>query len=258
MRMINPSLRFLHGLRKREFLESALRDGLLFTDHPVEFSPTSDMGELKSIVEKLLPPLMIKLNAMGTPLLSMPEDKQKALLFGLGITRGQVPMICFTEVVPGRNLQWHRQMFGAYAIMPNWTWMEKNNADRVIYIGNNSPVSRLLFEILAAANVTALHAAPGLPVFDSTVLKKHLSLLSFVEVRDNVSEVEWRIPGETGFMGGTRTMGDRVPIPLEAIEAILTPRDEIDEVSELVQCLAIEQACNTPPRVRPYEDTLAD
>jgi hypothetical protein len=40
-----PTLRFLHSMREREFLRSALEEGLMFTDHEVAYVPASSMAE---------------------------------------------------------------------------------------------------------------------------------------------------------------------------------------------------------------------
>jgi hypothetical protein len=40
------------------------------------------------------------------------------------------------------------------------------------------------------------------------------------------NQVEWRIAGEHGFTGRRRTSGDRIILPLDAIEAVLVQNDD--------------------------------
>lgn len=228
----------------------------MFTDHEVRFSPTDEPEELLELLEEITPLLRGKLQALGMPWRTLSKERQRLLLNGLGITRGSVPMICFTEIVPGRNLIWHRQVFGGYGIMPTLDWMLRNQADRVLYVGSNSPVSRQLYRIIAMANILGLHVSNNEPLFDTLTHRTTTPLSYYVEVRDNVSEVEWRIVGETSFFGGIRDTGSKIPLRMVDVDCIFTPANEVEDIQELASILAHDQRC-PPPLVAPFPDVAA-
>ena len=45
----------------------ALRDGLMFTDHEVSFTPTDDSAVTMELLEQLIPILKEKLSSIGRP-----------------------------------------------------------------------------------------------------------------------------------------------------------------------------------------------
>lgn len=228
----------------------------MFTDHEVRFLPTDEPEELRELMDEITPLLERRLQALGMPWHTLSAERQRLLLNGLGVTRGSVPMICFTEIVPGRNLTWHRQMFGGYGIMPTLDWMIRHHADRVLYVGSNSPVSRQLYRIIAMANILGLHGNNNEPLFETLTLKTTTPLSYYVEVRDNVPEVEWRIVGETSFFGGKRATGSKIPLSMVDVDCIFTPANEVEDIQQLASLLAHDQRC-PPPLVAPFPDVAA-
>lgn len=136
-----PTLKFLHSMRERSFLESALSEGLMLRDHTVQFSPAKTHAQWQALLGEEWSLLMTKLNSLGAPWGGLSEERKNLLMGGIGSISGKIPMLCFTEVPEGRGLSFHHLSFGGYGLVVSRNWLESNGGDRVIYAGNNSSES---------------------------------------------------------------------------------------------------------------------
>jgi hypothetical protein len=160
-------------------------------------------------------------------------------------------MLYFSEVPEGREISYQQLPFGAYGLVVKRQWLEKNEADRALYIGQNSPVSRHLFRNLANLRISSLFVdVSGQVLFDNSCFPALLDLLAHIEVRENIEEFEWRIVGNHGFMGGKRETGKRLLIQLEDIEYILVQKTEdVNGFEKLIIDFAESQASSQIPPV---------
>jgi hypothetical protein len=223
-----PKLRFLHSMRRREYLESALTSGgLMYTDHEASYSPSNSRDDWQSLLNEVMPLLQRRLEAIGAPWGSLSEEQRRTMMRGLGSIRGKIPMICFTEVQEGRDLAVHHLSFGGYGLVVTQDWLERQGGDRVIYVGNKSSVSHNLYRNIAALLASNIVVTPGGDVaFCSFCFHSILDLMAYTERRDNLVEFEWRIAGRHGFNGERRVTGQRVPLSLQDIERVLVQQDE--------------------------------
>jgi Putative abortive phage resistance protein AbiGi, antitoxin len=253
-----PSLKFLHSMRERNYLESALTDGLLLTGHKVKFLPSEKTVDIESLLNDVKPTLLAQLIKIGKPWDCLDEERQKTIFSGIGAISGSIPMLCLTEVPEGRSISFQQFSFGGYGLVIKRQWLEKNEADRVLYIGQNSPVSCHLFRILANLRVSSLFVdGTGQVLFNMSCFPAILDLLAYIEVRENLEEFEWRIVGKTGFMGGKRAKGKRLTIGLDDIEYILVQKSEdIDNLNQLIHSLAISQKSSKIPSILCQPNTI--
>ena len=257
MREIDPSIKFLHCMPKSEYLVAALRNGLMLTDHKVKFSVTEDKDQLAALLQEILPLLEFKLATLALDLKSLPKDREKMLFAGIGAMRGSIPMICLTEVPPGKTLKQHQMVFGSFGLVPRNHWVVSNNAERIIYAGHNSPASKILFKCIASMHILGLHLDKnGLLLFDTRTHQTALPLLSYFESRQNLSEAEWRIAGSTGYFGGARNTGGTIPLLLEDIEYIFVPSSALNDIQSLVDEVAVEQSCTVKPCVVEFPEVM--
>lgn len=254
---MQPLLKFLHCMQKIEYLESALTSGLMFTEHKVEFKPTNDNVEFKNLILELMPYLERRLTSIGRPLIALSEERKGVIFSGIGSISGNIPMLCFTEIPEGRNISNHILSFGGYGLVVRREWLEKNRADRVLYVGENSTVSRNLFRnlsLLRISNIVACNIHQVL--FDTTNLPALLDLIAHVETRLNLEEFEWRIAGNHGFMGVQKDTGKKLVIKLDYIEYILVKeKKDISHIESLVKKLSVSQGSISPPKVL-YQPTV--
>ncbi len=243
---------------QREHLESALRDGLMLTDHEVQFAPIGDGEAASSLLNQILPLLESRLESLGQPLESLSEERQRVIFLGIGNIKGKVPMLCLTEVPSGRVIDMHRLLFGSYGLVISRDWVERNGGDKVIYIGHNSTVTHQLFINLATLRIFGLFVdRNGQVLFDNESIRPVLNLLSFFQMRDHLEEAEWRITGNHGFMGGERESGKRLPLTLEEIEYVFAPDDrEAKELSILVEELKQKQGAKIVPKIISFPNQI--
>lgn len=245
-------MKFLHCMRKVEYLLGGLSDGLMLTNHKIEYSPTQDSQELRTLVQPLLPLIHLQLNKIGTSLDALSEQRKWVLFSGIGrILLGEMPMLCFTEVPQGRVLDTHRSSYGDYGLVVSRGWLERNGADRVVYVGQNSTVSQNLFKCLALLKIQSLFVDPkgGLVVFNSEIDPFLLDLLAHVEVRENLLDAEWRIAGKHGYLDGQKDTCKRLALPLADIEFVLVP-NEADQrlvAEEIARLAGMQGAAHIPP-----------
>lgn len=243
-----PTLSFVHSMRKRDHLESALAQGLMLTDHKVEFKPATSTEKLSSLLAELMPILLNRLDSIESPWETLSPERQKAILMGLGSISGMIPMICFTEVPEGRDLSFQYLSFGGYGVVVRRNWIEQNGGDRVLYLGDDSAVTRNLYRVIATLNATNLfRTKSGEIVFANHCLPPVLDLLAYMERRDNLPEFEWRVTGPHGFLGGKRATGQRLPLSMTDIEAVLVQKpDEVPEFEALLKTLPATGATKLP------------
>jgi len=258
MRTIPADLKFLHCMCRIDYLESALNEGLMLTDHEVKFAPSEDRNELADLVNQVLPLIKGRLQSLGLALEALPQDRVQVLFSGIGNMSGRVPMLCLTEVPPGRNIESHRYVFGSYGIVLKPEWVAKNGADRVIYVGHNSPASQQLFVCLATMKILGLFVDKnGTLLFGNESIRPALNLLSFIEVRDHLLEAEWRIAGNSGFMGGHRATGTRLPLNLCDVEYIFVPNhDEVARITNVVEQVALRKNSATKPIIMEFPECI--
>ena len=251
---MTTQIQFLHVMREADYLEQALRDGLMFTDHRVKFNPFGDdMGAAaQAMADYAMPRLVERATALGATDLNL-----NALAYGLGSIAGDVPMICFTEVHESRDLCAHYMNFGAYGVVVSKQWLEGSGGDRVIYAGAQSAVTRNLHRIFVDLQIANVHVENGGALFDNRALEGILDLFAYVQGRDQLAEAEWRIAGSHGFMGGRRASGDRIPLPVSEIDAVLVQReDDVPRFEALLASLAAKSGASKVPTVHRQPDTL--
>lgn len=251
MSAFSPSLRFLHSLRQLEHLQQALSLGVMFTSHKVLFRPAESHDHWYAVISSVMPLLFCKLRQLGLPWESLSEERRQVLMSGLGTVSANVPMICFTEVPDGRGIALHQYQFGRYGLVVRREWLDQNNADRVLYIGDNSAVSRRVFHLVAKANIQGLHiGANDEPLFDNSTTSAVVDLIAYVETRQNLEELEWRIAGRHGLMGGPNDKDSRLPLPIDSVETIFVEDEtEIDGTIALVESLALAQSASHRPEI---------
>jgi hypothetical protein len=250
-------IQFLHVMREASYLEQALVNGLMFTDHPVTFRPFSDDEDAaRAMANYSLGRLSEKATAMGARDLNLNE-----LAFGLGTISGKIPMICFTEVHDSRDLFPHIMYFGAYGVVASRTWLECHGGDRVFYAGSESAVTKRLHRLFVDHQISGLHVRDGKALLDSRSLDPILDLFAYAQGRGQLAEVEWRIAGEHGFTGRRRASGERIPLPLSDVEAVLVKtNDDVPRFEAILASLAAESgAVKLPPiLVQPATLPIAD
>ncbi|MDY7538456.1 hypothetical protein QN372_04590 [Undibacterium sp. RTI2.1] len=254
-------LQFLHSTRELVFLEQALTQGLLLTDHDVILRPIIDNSDLTNFfINEIYPRIERKLNSLGISFNDLSDNEKNVLMCGVGAISGKIPMLCFTEIPEGRVLSTQHFGFGGYGVVIKRYWLEQNNADRVIYVGENSPTSKALYCILMDAKIRTLHIVTGKGVLWGQTpdeLKNVWSLLSYVQVRHHLDELEWRIAGSHGFIGGIRDVAKRLPILLQDIEYICVQYDkEMPSMKKLIENLALQQKATSIPTILVQPETI--
>lgn len=242
---------FIHVMREAPFLEQALREGLMFTDHKVEFNPfgAAEQG-VEEFVKYAIPRIEEKARALGAT-----DTNLQTLARLIGKMHGALPMICFTEALDSRELSNHFLNFGAYGVVVRREWLEANGGDRVIYAGERSALTKLLHQTFFEFQLACLHVVNGKALFDSAPLKRMLDIFAYVQGRDQMAEAEWRIAGAHGFFGKKRNTGDRIALPLDQIDAVLVqnPEDIANFKAILVDLAAVQGAAEVPPVLRQPE-----
>lgn len=238
-------LRFLHTMHEAAFLEQALKDGLMLTDHPVKFAPLdiNDGGAIEIMQSYSIAALNERASALGVSDLNL-----NALMYGLGTIAGKIPMICFTEVHEGRSLVPHYANFGAYGVVVSKEWLEANGGDRVLYAGPTSAVTKRLHRLFVDLQIAKLYVQNGKMLFNNSSLEPILNLLAYIQSKDQLDEVEWRIAGEHGFTGRRRETGDRLTLPFDAIQAVLVKKeDEVEKFTDILKALSTTPGKELPP-----------
>lgn len=238
-------------MRDKAYLESTLSEGVMFTDHPVIFRPFRDEDSVRAHISDLYQLIDFHLARLGKSLAGLSQTETTVLFSGIGQMQGRWPMICLTEVPRGRNIQDHIVTFGAYGIVVSDDWVRRNKFDRVVYAGEDSPVSLRLWRLFARLAIASLTQNPdGQLVHDTTVFQEVLGMCAFIEQREHLTEAEWRLPGATGFFGGSRSTGSRVTLPLEDVELVLVQNHaDIPVIEALVADLVASRAGTHAPRV---------
>lgn len=252
---MTTNIRFLHSMQKSIYLEQALKSGLMFTDHPVKFSPFScNNASAQATVRYALDELQARATALGAT-----SSNLSTLSSGFGPISGKIPMICFTEVHDGRDLFPHYVNFGAYGLVVKQSWLESSGGDRVVYTGPDSALTGRLHRLFIDHQIAGLHVKNGVALYDSKSLDPILNLLAYIQGRDQLIEAEWRIAGEHGFTGRKRVTGDRIPLPLDAIDAVLVQKDEdVAAFEEILKGLPGASTATSLPRVFAQPSTLPD
>lgn len=245
-------------MRESRHLELALDEGLQLTDHKVELKLSQDHEDWSAFVADTMPLLSRRLTSIGKPWESLDETTRKILLRGIGAISALVPMLCFTEVPEGRNISNHQVGFGAYGLVVRRQWLDEHGADRVIYVGQNSSLSRRLFRVLADFRIASLFAKEdGQVIFDSSCFADLLDLLVHVQVREHLEEFEWRIAGNHGLMGGVKDTGKRLPIRLQDIEYVLVQNQEdIAIFQHHINTIVARESHSSVPKVLHQPDVI--
>lgn len=243
-------LLFLHSMRKSNYLEKTLSDGLMFTDHMVRFSLSEDPIHFLNMLNDIEPLIEARASQLGIDWQMVPEAHKNAVYLGMGAVSAEMPMLCFTEVLNERELFSHHMLFGAYGIVVNQRWLEANGGDRVVYLGENSKLTKSLHRAMVQLRLGAMYTDNGRIFFDGMVEPTILDLFQYVQIRKNLSEFEWRIPGAHGLLGGPRSTNSHLKIEINDIELVLVQReDEIQHFEEILKKLAVKQNATRLPQV---------
>ena len=248
-------LKFIHVMKEASYLEQALAEGLMFTDHRVAFHPSSDAADAARVFNSYsLPLLLQRVAALGLDGCAL---NLNALTGSLGSMAGQVPMICFSEIQRGRELGSHFVNFGAYGVAVTREWLEQQGGDRVMYAGPHSAITKRLHRLFIDHQIACVYDNAGTPLYNSRCIAPILDLLVYIQGRDQLEEVEWRIAGHHGFMGGPRSTGTRIPLPLADIETVLVQReDDKPKFMAILKSLAKAQGVAKTPRILVQPKTL--
>lgn len=227
-------IRFLHVMKQADHLEQALRQGLMFTGHRVVFKPfTDEMDAVMKTQTYAIPRLVKRAESLGAK-----NSDLNALAAGLGSISGEIPMICFTEVHGSRDLTAHYLNFGAYGVVVSREWLERNGGDRVLYTGPDSEVAQRLHRLFIDFQIAGMHVKNGKVLLESSALDPILNLFAYVQGRDQLAEVEWRIAGEHGFTGRPTSNGKRIHLPLADIETVLVQNsDDVPKFKAILKSL---------------------
>ena len=153
--------RFLHSMKTREHLESALRSGMMLTDHEVSFVISSKAEDRKLYFDSMMLLIENHLKKIGANSFdTLSEESKRNIIAGINGIRADIPMLCFTEVLEGRDLSQQYRNFGYYGIVVTQEWLQENGGDRVIYVGGNSPVTQSLFQIFAHLHISNMIKEP--------------------------------------------------------------------------------------------------
>lgn len=186
------SLKFLHSMQKLEYLESALENGLLFTAHTVQYKLSENEEVLKNDFNIKKDSILIK---YGIVFEKLTPKEQLIVSYMLGPIQSDVKMLCFTELENRNNMSHHTAMFGNYGFIFTQDFIERNNGDRVMYFGDNSPASRQLKNIIDLLMINSLHyKEDGSLIGDAKAFKMVTNNMCFIENRKHIKEFEWRIP----------------------------------------------------------------
>jgi len=217
-------IKLLHCLPKFQYLLEALQSGLMMTPHSVSFKFSDTHDDYIDIINLIKREMEIRLRSVGVAFDTLQEENKQMLFTGTGSIQGYFPMLCFTEIRPGRDISLHRACFGEYGIVPTNNWTISNNADRVLYVGQGASFGKLLYTILGLWRASYLGLSnDSRIIFTNPHFNLLLNLISMVEIRSHIEEAEWRIAGNHGFIGGKADSGKRIPLGLKDIEFILVP-----------------------------------
>jgi hypothetical protein len=88
------------------------------------------------------------------------------------------------------------------------------------------------------------------PLFENLTTLGAIDLIGYVETRQNLEELEWRIAGRHGVMGGPNDTNTRLALPLDSVETIFVKYEtELEEMRTLVGSLALAQSTTRHPEV---------
>ena len=246
------NIELIHCLPKLEYLLLSLHDGLMLRSHPVRFRPFDGLlhddvlAEIASMAS-LVSDARTRANLTALIAASAPPgDRELNLVMrGLGSIQHEVPMLCFSEIVDeGRDLTGHADKYGRYAVVVKPQWVMRHDGDRVVYVGGRRSVGRHLGRVLAAMRGASLHRDDaGTLLFRNEALRLCVDLLAYVEVAQHQHELEWRIVGRHGLMGGEVDDGKRIPIEVGDIERVYV--SEPSEVADVEECLRSRQSAPT-------------
>lgn len=253
--MFSLETKFLHCMAQAEFLELALREGLMLRNHTVKFAPTDDPVSYQRLMADILPLLEGQLAKSGTSLAEFDRDTRELIFRGIGSVKGQIPMLCIAEVQKGSEIN-NLKAFGSYGLVISKSWLMSHGADRVVYIGDASTGSRLVYKALASLRIQGITVADGKVLFDNKRLRSVFDMLPFVQERCHAGEFEWRIAGNHGFMGGGSDAGKKIAISLDDIEFVFAPKDEVDAFTQLVAELQAGQKLAKAPQVMAFPEKI--
>lgn len=206
---------FIRFLKNKNHLLNDIKNGFVLWEHGIKFNPSfySILPSLisfwtnKNISSVTIQPILNKYNELGVEkfwlwfVKTMEEDANfnaNLSYITTQIKSAKIKMKCFTELRNNQKMHPnHKMSFGDYGIALTNEWIEKNNGDRVIYVGSNSEITnrmgRLMSMLFSSVNGV-------------DVIKAVFDVLAFTEVVDNSDEYEWRIVGNHNYAG--KSYGD--------------------------------------------------
>lgn len=258
---MTTTLQFLHCTKKSEYLESALKNGLMFTNHKVQFKFIEDAKELYKIREEIMPFINHRLKELGKTYSDLSKENKFVINYVYGAISTEIPMLCFSETAKGKNIASHRSHFGQYGLVVSRNWIEKNGGDRVSYVGESGKFGYLLMRSISSLLALSLITdKENNTFFLKQTLAITLDLLCYIEKRENIEQQEWRIAGKHGLMGGGRSTGQCLSLPLEEIQYVLVKEaDEINQFERLIEEKSKKESFNgKKPKVIFFPEILPE
>ena len=229
--------RLLHCMSKASYLDEALEKGLMFTAHKVTYSP----GDPNALFETMIPFIDKLLTKYGKSFATLAVFEQFKLRLICGTISGSLPMICFSEVSKGSRVDHHGLSFGQWGVVVSRDWLEEQGGDRVLYIGESSPLSHHLYQVTTVSLIGGLTVNKSGEInIEEDPVRFWLDFFGYIEIRKNMQESEWRM------VGAKNELNTRRFLPFDAIECIFAPNNDLQRVRNFVDQLAAQRKCPAP------------
>ncbi len=230
------SLSFLHSMKEKEYLLSAIENGLMFREHNVTFKLSNDE---KVLTEDFKNKIHLVEKQLGKSYSELSSREQRIIQFTLAPQTIPVNMLCFTELENRKSMENHTYEYGHYGFIFTQDFIERNNGDRVIYVGDDKAATRRLKNLIDMLCISKLHYnSEGLLLNDIQAYQEIYSNMCFMEPRINLKEFEWRIvQGNNVFDMLGETKSQYLHFKLDDImHVIVNDNNEIEEVKKLLDC----------------------
>ena len=253
------SLSFLHSMREKEYLLFAMKNGLMFTKHNVTFKLSDEEDVL---LEDFKNKIHLVEKQLGKSYAKFSEKEQKIIQFTLAPQTIPVNMLCFTELENRKSMESHTYEYGHYGFIFTQNFIERNNGDRVIYVGDNKAATRRLKNLIDMLCISKLHYnSENKLLADFEAYQEIYSNMCFMEPRINLKEFEWRIvQGNNAFDMLAESKSQYLDFKLDDIMYVIVSDDsEIKEIKELLECKKNKDNYNKDlPKIITYQQINKD